>query len=388
MIRKVFLGTLYCILITSFLTAQNGITFQNDAWEEILTKAEKENKLIFVDAYTTWCAPCKKMVKEVFPEAEVGHLYNAKFVNVQIDMEKGEGPDLAQKYNIFVYPTLLFLNPDGSLVHRSAGFKDAADFIDLGKTALDPSKRISSLKKRFAKGDRQPEFLKAYTAVLFTAYDGSHAPIAKAYMNTQDNWASKDNMEFIFTYVNETNSPIFDHLVNNRDLYFDQFGQQNVTAKIQTLIYNSLNDSKEKSSLEQIDELYLKIYPERAEQLSAAFRITYYRQAGDRENFAKSAIHYYKKFSSTDPAELNDIAWTFYTVIDNKKQLKQAVKWAKKSIKLDSNFYNHDTLAALYYKMGKKKKGIKTAKTAINMAMDQGEDYSETQKLLEEIYKL
>jgi tetratricopeptide (TPR) repeat protein len=85
---------------------------------------------------------------------------------------------------------------------------------------------------------------------------------------------------------------------------------------------------------------------------------------------------------------LNDIAWTFYTVVDDKKQLKQAVKWAQKSIKIDHNYYNHDTLAALYFKLGKKKKAIKSAKEAIKIAMEQEEDYSETQRLLDEIYKM
>src|SRR5690606_8811630 len=111
------------------------------------------------------------------------------------------------------------------------------------------------------------------------------------------------------------------------------------------------------------------------------------RQAGDRDNFAKSAINYYKKFPTSDPAELNDIAWTFYTVVDDKKQLKQAVKWAKRSVKTDSNYFNNDTLAALYSKIGKEKKAIKFAQKAIELAIENGEDYSETQRLLDEIRK-
>ena len=47
-----------------------------------------------------------------------------------------------------------------------------------------------------------------------------------------------------------------------------------------------------------------------------------------------------------------------------------------------------DTLAALYYKLGKKKKALTTAENAISLAKSTGEDYSETQRLLEEINKL
>jgi thiol-disulfide isomerase/thioredoxin len=375
------------MIVSVFALAQEGINFYTDDWNSILAKAEKENKLVFVDAYTTWCGPCKKMARDVFPQKEVGAFYNEKFINVQMDMEKGEGLSIAEKYNVQVYPTLLFVAADGSLVHRSAGYKDSPDFIELGNTALDPSKRISSLKARFENGDRDPDFLKNYASILFEAYDGSHTPVVEAYFETQKDWSSDENLEVVFLYVNDTKSDLFNHMVENRDLYIEKFGQFEVTTKFQNLIFNSINESAEHSSLEQIDALYAKVYPEKAEQLSASFRLSYYRQAGDRDNFAKAAIQYYKNYPSNDPGELNDIAWTFYSVVDDQKQLKQAVKWAKKSIKIDHNYYNHDTLAALYSKLGKNNKGIKAAKEGIEIAKKSGEDYAETQRLLDELIK-
>jgi uncharacterized protein YyaL (SSP411 family) len=59
-------------------------------------KAKKENKLIFVDAYASWCGPCKLMVKNIFPLKTVGDYYNSHFINAKIDMEKGEGIELAK----------------------------------------------------------------------------------------------------------------------------------------------------------------------------------------------------------------------------------------------------------------------------------------------------
>jgi thioredoxin-related protein len=386
--KKIFSIIICTIFLSAIAIGQEGIEFNKGDWNSILAEAEKENKLVFVDAYTVWCGPCKKMARDVFPQKKVGDFFNEKFINVQIDMEKGEGLSFAEKYNVQVYPTLLFVAGDGSLVHRSAGYKDSPDFIELGNAALDPLKRISSLKERFENGDRDPEFLKNYTAILYDAYDGSHIPIAEAYLKTQENWNSDENLVFIFQYVNDANSELFNHIAENQDLYIEKIGQIEVSSKFQSLIISSINESADNSSLEQIDALYAKIYPDRAKQLSAAFRLTYYRQAGDRDNFTKSAIQYYKDFPSEDPGELNDIAWTFYTIVEDKKQLKQAVKWAKKSVKIDNNFYNNDTLAALYSKIGKKKKAIKAANQAIYIAKELGEDYSETQQLLDEIHKM
>ena len=60
----------------------DGIVFKKDDWSAILAQAKAEDKLIFVDAYTTWCGPCKKMDRDVFPQMEVGSFYNAMFINV------------------------------------------------------------------------------------------------------------------------------------------------------------------------------------------------------------------------------------------------------------------------------------------------------------------
>ncbi len=54
------------LLINVALFAQ-GIKFEKTlSWPEICEKAQKENKYIFVDCYTTWCGPCKKMDQEVY----------------------------------------------------------------------------------------------------------------------------------------------------------------------------------------------------------------------------------------------------------------------------------------------------------------------------------
>ena len=63
--------------------------------------------------------------------------------------------------------------------------------------------------------------------------------------------------------------------------------------------------------------------------------------------------------------------------------LKKALKWAEQSVELDSQYYNNDTLAALYFKLRKKKKGIRAAEQAIELAKANGEDYGPTQEILD-----
>lgn len=114
---------------------EKGIAFHEGSWNEALEKSREEEKPIFVDAYASWCGPCKWMTRNVFTDDEVGNYYNENFVNVKLDMEKGEGRNFAKKYGVSAYPTLLYLNSDGEVVHKVRGAKRVEGFIKEGKKA-------------------------------------------------------------------------------------------------------------------------------------------------------------------------------------------------------------------------------------------------------------
>lgn len=112
------------------------IEFTNGKWSEITAKAKKSNKYIFVDAYTTWCAPCKLLKSKTFREKEAAIYFNKNFINVTIDMESDEGIALAEKWKITAYPTLLFFTPQGKLVMKQAGFVNGKQLTEFGEQAL------------------------------------------------------------------------------------------------------------------------------------------------------------------------------------------------------------------------------------------------------------
>lgn len=117
--------------------ADAGIQFKNISFEQALKEAKASNKLIFMDAYTVWCGPCKYMTSNVFPDAKVGKLYNAKFINLKMDMEKGEGPALASKYQVRAYPTLFFIDGDGKVVKKVLGAQTTQKMIQIGNELVE-----------------------------------------------------------------------------------------------------------------------------------------------------------------------------------------------------------------------------------------------------------
>src|ERR1700754_4343651 len=82
------------------------INFIENSWKEALKQAAAQNKYIFVDAYATWCGPCKLLKATTFKNNRVAEFYNSNFINVAMDMEKGQGPELAAQWGLQGYPTL------------------------------------------------------------------------------------------------------------------------------------------------------------------------------------------------------------------------------------------------------------------------------------------
>jgi thioredoxin-related protein len=373
------------LVLTVFFSAfSQGISFQH-SWTDAMAQAAKEKKLVFMDAYTTWCGPCKLLDRNVFSTKEVGDYFNANFVSLKMDMEKGEGIQLAQKYGVRAYPTLLFLDAMGNVVHRTAGYRDVEQFLELGKTALNPATRLGALEARYKQGARDPEFLLTLATAKYDAMDPDYAAVASEYLNAVPDWNNELTMQFIYMMVSDVNSRMFDHLREQRTAYENLFGKQEVAARIEQVIYSSVYALGEQPDLAKVDEIFAKAYPEKAGQLSAYFRLRYYADQEDYTSYAKAAIAYFKKYPSADAMELNNEAWTFYEAVDDKKLLKEALKWAKKSVKLEPAYYNSDTLASLYFKLGNKGAAKKAAEKAIALAKASGEDPSGTEELLERI---
>lgn len=111
------------------------LQFNTASWNEILATAKEENKPVFLDISASWCGYCKQMKANVFTNPDVAKLYNATFINVSVDGEKGEGIQLAKKYGVKGYPTFVFLYPDGSMIFQTSGFHNAERFLELGNKA-------------------------------------------------------------------------------------------------------------------------------------------------------------------------------------------------------------------------------------------------------------
>ncbi len=129
------------VIFTRLAAAESAVPFRSISFEAAVKAANAEGKLVFIDFFTTWCEPCKRLDAQTWTDAAVGKLVGEKAVALKLDAEK-EGKDLARRYKIEAYPTLLLLTADGTEMDRIVGFREPAIFTTefaasvSGKTTL------------------------------------------------------------------------------------------------------------------------------------------------------------------------------------------------------------------------------------------------------------
>lgn len=111
------------------IASGNGIAFSSGGFDEALARARTERRLLLVDIYTDWCGWCKKLDREVFADGRVGAAAR-DLVAVKVNAEKG-GEEIARRYRVRGYPTILFLDGAGNVVERVDGYVDASEMVKI-----------------------------------------------------------------------------------------------------------------------------------------------------------------------------------------------------------------------------------------------------------------
>jgi thioredoxin-related protein len=338
---------------SSTTAGAGGMQFFEGTWAEVLTAAKEQSKYIFVDAFNVRCVPCKWMAKNVFPTEEAGKFYNKYFIIYKIDVEKGEGVDFAKNYKVNVFPSYLFFNSDGELVHRTVGSKPVDEFIEDGKNAINTEKQLSAMNKKYNEGERGKQFLYDYAYTLSNAYEDpiKIAEVTTAYLDTQkdEDLTSERNWDVINKLLQDINSHAFKYLEENKDKFSALYGEEKVDKKI-------LNT-----------------------------KIVYYKFFKQWDRFAEVSAEYVNKYAMDNWEYLNNFAWDFFENVDDNVMMEKAEKWAKRSVELDKNYSNTDTYASVLYKLGKYDDALKYANEAVELAKKSGYKYDETESLIEKI---
>ncbi len=221
-----------------------GINFIHLKWSEILELAQKENKQIFVDCFTEWCGPCKTMSSTVFKEKAVSDYFNSTFINVKIDMEKGEGVAIKEKYGVSLFPTFLYLDTNGNEINRLVGSMKGSVFVDQTKKGLSET-GLAKMQDRYAKGDRSAPFVLDYLATLDKAYLTKESQkVAKEFLRSlkpEEFYLLKTRKYWTLfeKYEDDVRSDLFNYVYDNRADFYLLSNEKTVEKKLFTLWYSN-----------------------------------------------------------------------------------------------------------------------------------------------------
>lgn len=408
----------------NLLLAQ-GINFAEGDWKSVLAKAKNSNKLIFVDVYTTWCGPCKMMARDVFPNEKVGSKFNASFVNYKIDAEKGEGIDLARKYNVRAYPNFLFINGDGELVHRVIGYHPADQFLEQAEVAVKKvgDKPLSWFESNYPARRKDPQFMLAYLDKL-ESDEKDPSKVLNDYLSDlkPEQQTEEANVLLAAKYLHSMEGLPFNLVMNglkSADKYqastrealemsalklidekFSTAVQENdrmlmdkiigTVRAVRPITAESMVNGMElefakagndqaaiaKYSERMANDLMKKTPAELKKQDAETFKsiMSSFRQSGQdtTSEMFKARVNMLKSASTNAVAgQLNSLAWGYVQSMSDKASWKKALAWSARSLELmPTEAALMDTYANLLYKSGKKKKALQYQEMAVKAAPD------------------
>ena len=367
MTTRIFSIAIFSLLIVSQSFAQ-GIDFFHGTWDEAMEMAKKEGKVIFVDAYTTWCGPCKRMARNTFPDPKVGEFFNANFVNMKIDMEKPMGRTFQKKYPVAAFPTLYWIGPDGETVHRQKGAQDAVNFLKLGKHVVSKVDFSQDFAMEYEKGNREPQLIYDYVKALNKS-NKSSVLVANEYIRSQDDLTTDFNLNFILEAVTEADSRIFDLLVQHKSKIVALNSSEIVEEKIMKAADATVKKAVEfeaESLLEEAKEKVKANVPQKYAGFALESDLYFHKAQGNSEQYRKCCKEYAKKQIGNDAKGLHELALSMFESFNyDADAMKDAEKFAKKAAENGKQVDYYITYATILDKNGKQDLAVKSAESAL-----------------------
>ena len=124
------------------------------SFDHALEQAGAEQKYVMVDFFTSWCGWCKVLDAKTYRDGRVVSRTDG-MVSVKVDAEAQT--DLARRYGVRAYPTIVFLNPDGSMRRRIQGYKGPEDFVPILDEVLSTEAEVYALERQVSGSFDDPQ---------------------------------------------------------------------------------------------------------------------------------------------------------------------------------------------------------------------------------------
>lgn len=382
------------ILIAAFISAacttraQQALTIIEQDYELAKQTAIQQRKLLIVDFYTTWCAPCKKLDNMIFKNDSIAGEISKNFVVLKYDAEKDSVHNLSLKHHISSYPTTIVLTGKGKLVHKMFGF-GGADLNELvtNYTGLLTESILLDKQGKYIEGvsttidpAAYPAFYKRYVRRIADIKPGD---LSKYWANNKhpDNEVSFD----ILAYFGQAPARVVDYFVQHKATYEQRFGKKDVL-----FVMSNLTSEKFRTAITAKDEAqYQSAIQFMRKHLPAADADGYLQayslemdMAMEKWEQAITSIEERIRLKKINADGINYFCWKVYEHCNDRKVIGHAVQLMKDVTVTHASFGPLDTYARLLAKNGNKEEAIVEMKRAIEQGKAAGQDTKESEEAL------
>ena len=172
------------------------VHFHDLSVDEALERAAVEEKVVFVDFFTTWCVPCKEMDKTTFKDSDVAAWLAEHTVALKIDAEANDtNAALAQRYGVRSFPNYVFITPDGDVMDRITGKRLPEQFIKDSESVLRGENAIARARRALSEGNPDNPMLRSKLADAYVEM-GQYEDALREYL-----WCFDEGEEHSPAYV-------------------------------------------------------------------------------------------------------------------------------------------------------------------------------------------
>lgn len=373
------------------------LTGQGVAWYEgslsgARTTAVEKKKLIFAYCHTKWCQDCPKVNNLYFTDAEIQQLLRDSYISVSLDMDNPDNVQFKEQYRTGLFPSLLILDTDGMLVDKYTGFPQREEFIELLIRGVSDDSHMRALHSKYKEGRISLVEQEKLIDILLDAGDADTEKVALNYLENINDWTSEEVTKFIFQYGKASyTSSLFRYMLDHEKTFRRLIGDKEFEEKVDYAAYLDMSEPLRQSrNIEDIENHISKYYKSTEKKSSKAMRrylinLMYGESKQDKEIFLETALDFLKDEPPYDWKFYNAVAWEGHKMTEDKRILEQCLKWTKISLEKDVNYYNLDTKASIYFKLGDMNKAKNYIKKAISYGRKAGVDLKEAYMLKEKI---
>ena len=325
---RLFTSGLCLAIILGAVPALAEVEWSTAAYDEIIGEAKTSGKYVFIDFYTVWCGPCKKMDKETYVDAGVVE-FLGEMIPVKYDAEKGAGIELAKKYNVYAYPTVILVDSSGEEIDRYLGYLGAEDFLKVMTDYKNGIGTVTYFEALIEENPDDPElWMKLGTRHADAGRTESAVEALNKYLAMSPGASDEEVAEVKYTIARA---------------YYDGEMFDESARKFQNFVTEYEGTEWQDSGTTMLARCY------------------YY--LGDKEKCVSTYLLYVDR-NPDNPKALNSFAWFCAT---KNVGLDEALPVALKAVELTDRDPGYlDTLAELYYARGEFDEAIEVGKEALD----------------------